>query len=753
MTAGRSGRFGPVAWLTGQAILFGAVAGLLGIVANAMFLEAYGSALLPVTYLVIGVAGVAISAALRRGAAHFDLVRLAVAVLGGAAILFSLSWLIAGLPGGVWVSGPLLVLFPILIQLGFVFIGGQAGRILDIAGIKASFPRIMTGFPIGAVLGGVAAVPLVDAFGRIEDLLLVTAAVQVAFVALVWATGRRYAHLLDLPPVAVGGTLDEVARDRDDLSLRGLLGRPFIALLLAYQVLSALGNQLAEFLVFDRASALYPTAEELGRFVAGYTALMNAIAIAFLFLFAGPLLRRFGLRIGIGANPVVGFGFALASAAVLFAAGPAAFGLLAIVSAARIADIALTDGMTRTSINALYQVLPTRQRLVVQATVEGMGVPIAIGVSGVLLLILNALPAALAARIAIFAVVCAVWAWVAVRLYRAYAPALVAALRTRRLLDADATLEASPADVAAVRRLVADPDPRRARLGRELATAIAPDAPTRSADLLEPDDTALPALATALADPDTRDSVATARLLRAMRNPGAARDAILARHVGHRDRALGLLVLERITGAAPPAPALAAALDLVLGDDLAHASRILEAMAELSGAPSLDGDGMVRGALRDELELVRRRVGAGVVARHGRDRLGTPIAQLAQSGGSVALAAEALEVALGREPAGVIVALLSPGLEPHERWVRIKPPVAGQSAPSARDRLVEMTADRGDHWRSSWLRACAIRALRLSGLAGDVLSSKPRRLGGIVEDHCVAEELDLLAPAQSRVVA
>jgi len=49
--------------------------------------------------------------------------------------------------------------------------------------------------------------------------------------------------------------------------------------------------------------------------------------------------------------------------------------LLAIVSAARIADIALTDGTTRTSINAMYQVLPSRNRFAAQAAVEGIGVP------------------------------------------------------------------------------------------------------------------------------------------------------------------------------------------------------------------------------------------------------------------------------------------------------------------------------------------------------------------------------------------
>ena len=60
------------------------------------------------------------------------------------------------------------MLFPVLIQLGFVFVGAQAGRILDIAGIKATFPRIVAGFPVGAVVGGLLAAPLVDLLGSTE---------------------------------------------------------------------------------------------------------------------------------------------------------------------------------------------------------------------------------------------------------------------------------------------------------------------------------------------------------------------------------------------------------------------------------------------------------------------------------------------------------------------------------------------------------------------------------------------------------
>ena len=166
---------GAAHWLTAQSVVFGVVAALLGVVANAMFLEAYGAGWLPLTYVVIGVAGAAVSSAVAVSSSRFDLMRIAVVVLGLAAGLFLLAWVVARDGEGAWVSGPLLVVFPLLIQLGFVFIGAQAGRILDIAGIKARFPRIVAGFPVGAVLGGLLAAPLVDLFGSTEGLLLATA--------------------------------------------------------------------------------------------------------------------------------------------------------------------------------------------------------------------------------------------------------------------------------------------------------------------------------------------------------------------------------------------------------------------------------------------------------------------------------------------------------------------------------------------------------------------------------------------------
>jgi hypothetical protein len=528
-----------------------------------------------------------------------------------------------------------------------------------------------------------------------------------------------------------------------------------------------------------------------------------------------------------------------------------------VVSAARIADIALTDGTTRTSINAMYQVLPIRNRFAAQAAVEGMGVPLAIATSGVLILVLNSLPAALAAMIAVLAIVCAVWSWTALLLYRAYGPALVDALRRRRLLDPDAELEATVEDAGIARQLFVSGDARSARLGLELASTL--DAPAIAAELVgladdpRPDvrlaalagltatgdaaakgrlaaevraaatstdaamrrhgatvmgvldrvdreanamlldddaiavrtaaldsiqpgdafavvpavralddprsatsamaaigrlgDAAVPSLAKLLESVDPTEMPSAARMVRAVTTPSAARDDVLRRHVGHRDRELGLLVMDRLAGPGPSPPATAEALDSVLHDDLEHAARILGAIVAFSadheGPEGLDGrHALLRRALDDELILVQERVVAGRVARHGRERLGPAIVGLTSGGPGTALAVEALEVGVGSAESRPVVALLDPRLLPAQRMERLASPTATATAPGDQEDWLRDLVEDADHgWRSRWLRACAIHVAGACGLLGQIDLASARALG----DPVVDEELGAAA--------
>ena len=364
---------GVVRLLTGQAVAFGVTLALLIVPANATVPRC----------LRLGVAARDLhrdrggrkraSAFIARAARRTRLVRVATASLGALAVLYPASWLIL-VGGGVWVSAVLLVLFPIALQVGFVFIGGQAGRLLDVRQMKELFPRVVSGFAVGFFVGGLLGIPLLALLGSTEHLLLATTVAQVAFLALLVETERRF------PEVRAAPTEDAPAVERPPL--RTLFASGVVLLLLLYQVLSAMGSWVVDFLLFDRAAAQY-SGDDLTRFLSAYTGALNLADILFLAFLAGPLMRRFGLRLGLVLNPAVVAAVLAVMAVVVAGPGAASFGLFVLAGVLRIADIATTDGTTRTSINAAFQVVPVEERLAVQAVVEGIGVPIAIGLTGV----------------------------------------------------------------------------------------------------------------------------------------------------------------------------------------------------------------------------------------------------------------------------------------------------------------------------------------------------------------------------------
>ena len=455
MTGAASSR-GVVGLLTAQAVAFGVMLALLVVPANSLFLDEFGSEWLPVSYIAIAVVGSGAAALIARAARGARLVRVATVSLGAIALVFAASWVIL-VGGGEWVSAVLLVMFPIAIQVGFVFLGGQAGRLLDVRQMKELFPRVVSGFVLGFLVGGVLGIPLLALLGSTENLLVATTVAQLAFLGLLLLTERRFPEVR----ASQAEGAPEVARPPLRTLFTGL-----VALLLAYQVLSAMGSQVVDFLLFDRAAARY-SGSDLTRFLAAYTAVLNLVDILFLAVLAGPLIRRFGLRLGLVLNPAVVAAVLAVMAVVAAGPGTASLGLFVLAAWLRIADLAATDGTTRTSINAAYQVVPVEERLSVQAVVEGIGVPVAIGATGVLLLVLDAFGLGVGAVIVFGLLLSVLWTAVAVSVYRSYTRALAGEMR-RRPLVATGDLEAP-----AVGALLASDDARDVRLGLDLLAGMA----------------------------------------------------------------------------------------------------------------------------------------------------------------------------------------------------------------------------------------------------------------------------------------
>src|SRR4029078_10569237 len=129
----------------------------------------------------------------------------------------------------------------------------------------------------------------------------------------------------------------------------------------------------------------------------------------------------------------------------------------------RLTDIVLSDGTTRTSVNASFQVVPLRDRFAVQAVVEGIGVPVAIGTTGAVLLLMNLLGLGIGAVIVFAAVLSVIWTVSGAVMYRAYTRALADEMSHRSLVAS----EVAEADAALQALLMAN-DARAVRRGRDL---------------------------------------------------------------------------------------------------------------------------------------------------------------------------------------------------------------------------------------------------------------------------------------------
>ncbi len=434
--------------LVAQAVALGLLLANLIIPGSAVFLESYGSARLPFVYLLVAAAGTAVSALVNRLQSRFGLYQLAIGTTAGVAAVAALCWVLVAQADQRWAGYLVLVLFAVQLQLGFVFIGAQAGQSFDVQQIKRVFPRIVGGFVFGFMVGGFLAGPLLTVVDRAEHLLAIGAAMALSLAGLMALTGRSVGiasesgaeHGDDGQDRA--GTdqpnpdeANEATKSEQGPSIRALLAIPLVGAVFAYQVLSAMGTQLVDYLVYDRAAARYEGAEQLATFMGNFTAVLNLADLLILVLVGGLLMARYGLRFGVGANPVIVAVLIFAAVVISAVAGTDSTALFVLVGVARVADLTMADVATRTSVNATFQVLPPQQRLAAQVGVEGAGVPLALGLTAALILIINAVwESPVIPIIVATAVVCVLWCALSLLVYRRYRDATVVAAR-RRMLD------------------------------------------------------------------------------------------------------------------------------------------------------------------------------------------------------------------------------------------------------------------------------------------------------------------------------
>ncbi len=118
--------------VAGQGFTLGLTTAWMTIPASAIVLDSYGPRVLPFTYIGAAVAGAASSALLTRALRNRSVAAVATSVLTGLVLILVASWIALSAGGSDLVAVGLLVLVPIMVPVGFVFLVGQAGALVDL---------------------------------------------------------------------------------------------------------------------------------------------------------------------------------------------------------------------------------------------------------------------------------------------------------------------------------------------------------------------------------------------------------------------------------------------------------------------------------------------------------------------------------------------------------------------------------------------------------------------------------------------
>lgn len=460
--------------LTALSFCLGWTLVLVDTAAMALFLSTLGAAALPGVYLgaavAVPLAGVAVGWLGQR--------LLPERLAAGALLLFGglLVLLWAGSAVSPWAFFALLLWYRAFNALAGVLFWGVAGRLLNLRQTKRLYGTIGSGENVARVLG-YALVPLLIAWLGVANLLALAAIGLAGALAIAVALGRLTSHVRPAAPATPPGR--PISLDR----LKGLLANPYPLLILAIIALSSWAFSTLDLAFATQLEQRFSDAEQLAGFLAGLALILSVARLVGRPLLTGPLLGRYGIAMGLLAQPVVMVaGMALVLAGL--AAGPAA--VFWLVAAIRLLDSALSTVLSRPTLQVLLQPLPAGQRLATQSFADGVVSPLALGAIGLVGLSLNAAGVAVLAALALALGI--VWAVVAAQARRAYLRALGRSL-TRRFSAGDADSFADPAALALVRRALDSPHRGEVLYAIELLAARMPVAlvQARPALLAHPD--------------------------------------------------------------------------------------------------------------------------------------------------------------------------------------------------------------------------------------------------------------------------
>jgi ATP/ADP translocase/HEAT repeat protein len=353
----------------------------------ALFLDQYGAADLPYVYMGLAIACTFSGLIYMRAQKKLPF---------GKLLSFNLTFLLAGIlilrgmlswSDARWPALVLAIWAFVEMVLTSLEFWPLCSKLLDVRQGKRLFGVIGSGEVFSGIIGGFATPWLVASVGTSNLLFLSAAGLAVSLVLLTYIR-KAYAVDDQIPDTKIKSSSD---RPMEKEKFTALLKNKYVLLLLLMPFFSVLSLYILDNSFNTLAKLQYPDTDQLAGFFGMFSAVISLCVFLGKTFLAGPLLAKFGIRLGLLSNSITVLVFASAFSVAGFQYGVEP--LTGIVFWLLVA----TRGMEKISRNAIYvqavqltyQPLDSKHRVQVQTAVEAIIEPITCGLAGALILFLT----------------------------------------------------------------------------------------------------------------------------------------------------------------------------------------------------------------------------------------------------------------------------------------------------------------------------------------------------------------------------
>ena len=337
----------------------------------ALFVERFGARAMPLAILFMPVVGAVLAFLNLRGARRVGLAQLLVI---NVAVMVAVSLVVRALLAGQgqgWLRFTLPMWDAAVNNLNNLVVWSAATRLFDVRQAKRLGPIVSAGRSTALIAGGLL-VPLIVAVVGTRNLFVVQAGAFALAGAVLLRLVRTRGSALS--GHAAGGEERQPAAERS--------ARPYLLTVFAAAFLSMMAYVLVRNIFLDRGAAQYPLASRYAAEIGLINAAQGVLTLVGGLFLAGRFLRRFGLRGGLVALPIVLLAVYLPFVALHLAVG----GQFTLAAIGFVLCGAMMYSVRTPSIQLLYQPLDPVRRTRAVSTAEGIVEPLALGSAAVVLL-------------------------------------------------------------------------------------------------------------------------------------------------------------------------------------------------------------------------------------------------------------------------------------------------------------------------------------------------------------------------------